>query len=496
MKVSTKILLGYSLLVLLMVFGLGYQLMVLDQVQEVSVRLSDVNSAGLEVTQLGENLRVVDEFTEKYLLVSAEYEAQLAQFRAAFDETLRSMETVVRTDGERRALAQLATTWREAGFLFEQARASRPPGTHGFMPVRLDELILRMNTEVLRVADEVHDAFVAEVELAQATRERARWVAWVAAVAAVSLAGGIGLSMSRSIRGSFRRFMGATAFVAAGEFEERVPEDQNDEFGELARSFNMMAARLEELDRLKKDFVSSVSHELKSPMASSREIVHLLLDEVPGPLNDEQRRLLELSIRSSRRLSAMVGSLLDVARMDAGTMRYEKERRDLRSLVASALEEFEVTANDRGLRIEALLEEVEPVHCDADRVMQVVGNLVDNALKFSRRGSSIAVRLENVGYPGDANLKGGVMLSIIDAGPGIPDSDKQRVFARFQQVKSDGAPRQGVGLGLAISRSIVEDHGGRIWVEDNPHGGSVFRFVLPSVSVSAPTSTEARVLEV
>lgn len=496
MRVSTRIFLGYSVLVALMVFGIGYELIVLNRLQGTNERLSEVREATFEARGLGENLRLVEEFTEKYLTVDADfYEPQLGEFRRAFRETIRSIESLVGSDEERRAIAQLEATWWDFVAMLEETRRGLSSGPLEYIPVRLEALLSRMKAQVDRVSAEVRNASALEVRLAETTRARSHRVAWIVAFAAVGLGGGVGLSVTRSIQISFRNFMAATASVSEGEFNKRLP-DGEDEFGELARSFNTMAERLEELDQLKKDFVSSVSHELKSPIASSREIVQLLLDEVPGPVNEEQRRLLELSVRSSRRLSAMVGSLLDLVRMDAGTMRYDMQLRDLRALVSSALEEFEIAAKDRDLRIEASLDEVERVRCDGDRIVQVVGNLVDNAMKFSTRGALIAVRLENVSDGGDSRLSSAVMFSIIDEGPGVPDEHKKRIFARFLQVKPEGARQQGVGLGLAICRSIVEDHGGRIWVEGNPKGGAVFRFVLPSVRVDSGSPDSVRTVEV
>jgi two-component system sensor histidine kinase GlrK len=367
MKVSTKILLGYSILVVLMVFGVGYELIVLRRVQSTNERL--VRDASFEVARLGEHLRLVSELTNKYLTVDPEsYEEQLDKSRANFRLTLDSIGDIVDSDLEQAAVGQIEDTWWEFVSQLEGEREARTPGTLAAVPVGMDETLELLRTRIDDLDAEVRDASAGEVEEAEASQRQAERVAWLVAIAAVGLAGSVGFSITRSIQGSFRRFMAATASVAEGEFDEPVPEPGDDEFGELARSFNAMAKRLEELDQLKKDFVSSLSHDLKSPIASSREIVQLLLDEVPGPINDEQRRLLELSIRSSRRLSAMVGGLLDLAKMDAGTMSYRMEEQDLGSLAAAALEEFEVAAKERDLTIDAHMEPVSLVHCDGDRV--------------------------------------------------------------------------------------------------------------------------------
>ncbi|MBI4459055.1 MAG: hypothetical protein HY648_03220, partial [Acidobacteria bacterium] len=258
-----------------------------------------------------------------------------------------------------------------------------------------------------------------------------------------------------------------------------------------------------------------VSHELKSPLASIREAIRLMLEGIPGPLAEPQQRLLEFSLQSGNRLSSMIGNLLDLSRIEAGVMEYDIQKHDLGALVRTALAEFEIQAREHGLRVEAELPE-EPllVECDGDRILQVIGNVTGNALKFSPAGSAIQVRLHSLAQM-PSNLpatwrqkfspspNGGhfALLSIADSGPGIPNSEKEKIFEKFHQAKqaagavpsspSPPAPfprppkQRGVGLGLAITRNIVEAHRGAIWVEDNPGGGSVFYILLAGELVLA-----------
>src|SRR5262249_45356229 len=145
-----------------------------------------------------------------------------------------------------------------------------------------------------------------------------------------------------------------------------------------------MSQRLGELDEMKKDFVSHVSHDLKAPLASMRQVIHVLMQEIPGPLTDQQRNLLRLSYNSAERLSAMVGNLLDMSRMEAGTMEYEIRTHDVLDLIKSVAEEFEIQAADKGIRIRVECEQESVLAgCDRDRIAQVIGNLLENALKFS-----------------------------------------------------------------------------------------------------------------
>jgi signal transduction histidine kinase len=234
-----------------------------------------------------------------------------------------------------------------------------------------------------------------------------------------------------------------------------------------------MTVRLGELDQMKKDFVSHVSHDLKAPLASIRQIMHLLLQEIPGPVNDQQKSLIELSYKSAERLASMVGNLLDVSRMEAGSMEYRMASNDVVSLIKGVTDEFDVQAREKGIHF--VLESEQPsvlVECDRERIVQVVGNLYENALKFSPSHSEIVTRVSR-------DNSAAILVSVWDSGPGVPADHKKRIFEKFHQVKhGKKVAGQGVGLGLAICKTIIEAHRGQIWVEDNPKGGSVFSFVL------------------
>jgi two-component system sensor histidine kinase GlrK len=268
---------------------------------------------------------------------------------------------------------------------------------------------------------------------------------------------------------------------------------------QLAKDFNMMAQRLDELDELKKDFVSHVSHELKAPLASMQETTYLLLEEIPGPLTDKQRRLLALHLQGGKRLSSMISNLLDLSRMEAGVMDYEIKKQDLIALIRTVTAEHEVRAREKGLRIDLALS-AQPliVECDGDRIIQVLNNLLENALKFSPQDTAIGVqvrfaldipwhlpeRWQRTVMPA-ANGTGYALLAVSDSGPGVPDAHKEKIFQKFHQVRQGRKiAGQGVGLGLAICQTIVETHHGAIWVEDHAGGGSVFFVLLPAEGVT------------
>jgi two-component system sensor histidine kinase GlrK len=213
-------------------------------------------------------------------------------------------------------------------------------------------------------------------------------------------------------------------------------------------------------------------------------------------LSDRQKRLLQLHLKSNQRLASMIGNLLDLSRMEAGVMEYELQNQDLVPLLQAAVAEFEMQARERNIEIKCSVP-LTPmlVQCDEDRIIQVFANLIGNAIKFSPPSTSIEVEAETAseipaGAPSgirrprsQADDGTYALVSISDSGPGVPDTDKKKIFEKFHQVKLGvKLPGQGVGLGLAICQTIVDAHRGAIWVEDNPRGGSVFRLLLRSGS--------------
>jgi signal transduction histidine kinase len=238
---------------------------------------------------------------------------------------------------------------------------------------------------------------------------------------------------------------------------------------------------------MKKDFLAGISHDLKSPLASIRETLTVLLDEVPGPLVERQRRLLQLATQSGERLSAMISNLLDLAQLEARVTQYEFAPHDLAGLVRGIVAEMETRFRERDVAAELESPESLLVECDAERMAQVVQNLIDNALAVAPGGTEIRVALSSpAGYPtsmersktgGDVRAMNLVRLEVGDRGPGVPEELADRIFEKFQ--RGEGGYSQGVGLGLTISREIVVAHDGRIWLEARPGGGSVFIVEIP-----------------
>jgi two-component system sensor histidine kinase GlrK len=272
------------------------------------------------------------------------------------------------------------------------------------------------------------------------------------------------------------------------------------------RQIKELKARMVEVDRMKKNFISHVSHELKAPLASMQETSHLMLERIPGPLTEKQQRLLELNLQSGKRLAQMIGNILDLSRLQAGIVEYEMQRQDLTELIHGVIVELTVQAREKTLRVLTDIED-DPlmVDCDSNRLVQVFTNLLENAFRFSGRGGAVSVHVKSVKslperMPQSARVRippgeratSFAVIAISDTGPGIQDEHKEQIFHMFHQVhqgkKSLG---ESFGLGLAIARAVVEAHRGTIWVEDNPNGGSIFFVILPIAGGKRPALRKA-----
>jgi PAS domain S-box-containing protein len=224
------------------------------------------------------------------------------------------------------------------------------------------------------------------------------------------------------------------------------------------------------LDRMKDEFISTVSHELRTPLTSIRGALGLLSAGLLHELNDKTANLLRIAVSNSDRLVRLINDILDLERMQSGRAPLSFRHCSMEELAQHAIEAMAPVAEAANVTIR-LRAEACKVHADSDRLLQVMTNLLSNAIKFSPPFSEVTVRIQKAAE--------GVRVAVIDEGRGVPEDKLEVIFDRFQQVDaSDSRQKGGTGLGLAICRTILEQHGGRIWAERNPDRGSTFYFSL------------------
>jgi signal transduction histidine kinase len=242
-------------------------------------------------------------------------------------------------------------------------------------------------------------------------------------------------------------------------------------------------ARLQELDKMKDEFMSTVTHELRTPLTSIRAVSEILLD-APDVGLDERTRFLSIIVKETERLTRLINQTLDMAKIESGNAEWHTLELDVADVVRESVEATSQLFREKGVSLTVVPAGGVPlVRADRDRLIQVLINLLSNAVKFSPGGAG-RVEVRSAATPD------GVRIDVQDNGPGVPPQDHETIFERFRQLGDtlEDKPR-GTGLGLAISRRIIEHFGGRLWVESDRGQGATFSFTLP-LDAPAPRGGE------
>ncbi len=302
----------------------------------------------------------------------------------------------------------------------------------------------------------------------------ARTVAIVMSVATIVLAIGTSFFLTKKITNPLSLLRQKTKEVSEGVFKNDLNISAPPEISELSKAFNSMSSKLQVVDRMKSDFFSMMSHELRTPLTSIKEGTSLLLEGIGGTITDKQEKLLTIVSTESRRLIDLVNSFLDLSKMEAGMMTYTFDRADLSSLIDKAMLEIAPLVESKKISLKATMNGKLPaIKVDRERILQVLRNLIGNAVKFTPGGGHVNISARPVHK--------GLEVAVADSGPGIPPEYLSSIFSKFQQAVPTGLYRtKGTGLGLAIAKQIILSHGGKIWAESEPGRGSTFIFVLPA----------------
>jgi signal transduction histidine kinase len=241
-----------------------------------------------------------------------------------------------------------------------------------------------------------------------------------------------------------------------------------DEFGKLRKDERQLAQKQKRQD----DFLPMLVHELRSPLSVIKGSSDLILKEVSNLSSADIEKLLSQIRSSSEDMLQIVNNMLDVSKMESGVFEIDKERSDINKLLEEEREYYVSLAKEKNISISLDLErDLKEFSFDTERITQVMNNLISNALKFTPKGGAISIKSHS--------SDGSVRVSVADSGPGVPDEFKPKLFHKFVQFHDASAGEKGTGLGLVISKGIVEAHGGKIWVEDNEPIGAIFVFTLP-----------------
>jgi signal transduction histidine kinase len=295
------------------------------------------------------------------------------------------------------------------------------------------------------------------------------WLAALAAGGAALLVGGVfAFGLVRPIR----QLTAATRSIAHGDLSQRVPVASKDELGELAASFNSMAADLQKAERVRRDMTADIAHELRNPIAVLQANIEAVIDGVLPPSDENLQPLLD----QTRLLTRLVDDLRTLALADSGQLSLDPVSTDPAALVRSVMARFAPQAEAKKISLRPELPDGLPtLTIDPERIAQVLGNLIGNAIRHTPENGSIVCRAA-----GDSSRPPSlVTFSVADSGSGIPADSLPHIFERFHRAdKSRARAEGGTGLGLAIAKQLVELHGGKIWATSEEGRGTEVSFTL------------------
>ena len=357
-----------------------------------------------------------------------------------------------------------------------------PPGSEHWLILR--QRVERLANNLYQQAAELANLKTAQIDdliaRSASSFQSSRNLFIGVAVGAIVLALLLGLVLAWSVIGPIQRIDARLAGIASGDFSGHVDVENRDELGALAANVNRMNdelrrlyTALEETSRHKSEFLASMSHELRTPLNAIIGFSEVLREEMFGPVNEKQAEYLDDIISSGNHLLSLINDVLDLSKVEAGQVELEVGPFSLREALERGVVMVREQATEDGVQVELSAgPEVDLVDGDERRIKQVIFNLLSNAVKFTPAGGEVDVSA--------IRINGEVRVSVADTGPGIAPGDRERIFEEFQQADMGLEHGEGTGLGLALSKRLVELHGGRIWLESELGRGSIFTFTLPA----------------
>jgi len=471
---------GYSLIMLMVVFMGIYVTLKVNQLTEINYRVARVYGATINMgEQLLESLFSQAGFEMKYLISGdRDFHKEFYSKNVLFTETMEKIATLADSSAEKQRIADTTAWYHTYVALFEKESTlltqSPPPPRKEYLEER-DALLGRVDEGLRSLIQNVRLKRDEQVDLSGRISHRTIRVTIVTAALTIGLGILISFYITRSIGKPISLLGQKTREIATGKFHKISDIHSPPEIKQLAEDFNFMSERLEQLDNMKLDFISHVSHELRTPLTSIKAASSMLLEGAFLGSPERQNELLGIIHDECDRLIGAVNRILDISRMEAGMMDYRFSEGELPPIVQKTVLKLVPLAQRKKIELELMpFSDLPLVRMDGDRVMQVVENLLGNALKFTPPGGKVVVSLSPKKDEG-----GFVQVSIADTGTGIPKEHLARIFERFKRIEMGRETTIGTGLGLSIVKHIVADHGGKIWVRSAPGKGSTFSFALP-----------------
>ncbi len=476
LNVPGRLIVGFSALFIVTTSVTFYSIVKLDHFNRAGIRMLEAGDKMLACKdRLSDALLSEITFEKKYIIskeralydhfvhAGKDFASSLAEARAVSD-SLGSRELLEGIDNihtRYTALVKEEERYISSGKPYRAGTYKAEKGSN------IDAIIKEIKALELATAASTK----AGIETLGRSGKRALRTAMTMALCSLLLGVLIAWSVTRSITKPLSIIKRKTRQIARGKFEDPLAISSPPEIGELAHALNVMSEQLAETEKIKSDFFALMTHELRTPLASMKAGI-TLLQKHPDRSADDIQKILAIMAEECNRLIQQVNTLLDLSKIEAGVGDFDMALHDIKPLLKKAVAEIEPLYASRDIFFQFDYSgDIPPVRIDPEKMLQVIRNILGNAVKYSPDGSRVAVSLRSA--------HGGLEFAVTDAGPGISPEDRAAIFDKYRQ--GDAAARagtKGTGLGLALAKHIVDIHGGRIWVESEPGKGSTFTVFL------------------
>lgn len=480
LTIFSRVLIGYLVLILLVMAMGAYTFYQMTQINQVTESILTFNNRMIDLSEKLLDLIYSQVRYEKKFIISKDdiFYEEFLRLQNDFDHTLNGMtppEDVPQAGLHLKNIKDLSRNYQalvheEAGHI----KTGTPDARLSSNQMKKEEATRSIIGEIEKLKSTVSRDSTDKIKMLYAIGIELRQMGLVMVGAFILIGILVSLFIKQSITRPVSLLKKKTKEIGQGNFKGDLHLSSPPELAELAGAFNLMCNRLNDLDKMKSDFFSFITHELRSPLSTIKLGMSLLRDGAEGPITEGQKEVLSGIERESLRLIGLVNSILDLSKMEAGMMSFDLRPQPIAPLIDQTLKELALLIDSKKIKLEiGVTEGLPTIKMDSERMLQALRNIVGNAVKFTPEGGHVSVSARAADH--------GVEVSITDTGPGIPKEHLVTIFEKFQQAVPDKTvPNQGTGLGLAIAKQIITHHGGKIWAISQIGHGSTFIFFLPA----------------
>jgi two-component system, NtrC family, sensor histidine kinase GlrK len=477
-----RLIFGYMVIMLFVIFLAGYMTLNLNQLNHLTRSIASIDSKTVAtIERLLESIFSQVSFEKKYLISKDnDFHDKFWEIHNYVVEDTKAIEEIADTPEKKGLSFEVRQLYDRYVSLFQEEVdiiATEKGYSQKEYQVERERIIAEINwklRKIIKIARSERDQMI---QASSQTSYQVLKVVMVTAGIAIFLGVLISFFNSRGITRAILLLQRKTDDIAGGKFEDVPNITSPPEIKALADDFKIMCQRLKELDQMKIDFISHVSHDLRTPLTAIKEASSMLLEGTYADIPEKQHELLTITKEECERLIDSVNKILDLSRMEAKMMDYHFRQCNLAPVIQRGILKVAPIALRKNISLELKPpRDIPAVKIDEERIGQVIQNLIGNALKFSEAGDFIVINIS----PSDTD-KGFVEVSVSDTGCGIQEDHLDLIFEKFKRIDSGKETVRGTGLGLSIAKHIVTAHGGRIWAQSEPGKGSNFFFTLPVV---------------